>query len=281
MHAHAPLFPSFVPKARTRAPLPSLPPPLSPPPLPPPRVRAAGLERDDYFGDLARDAADSVAVAAEAVYEGIIHRPTSAVDCVVWARRRFDRWFDASIRALCQQFPADHSTEEGQPFWGGTRRRPTPATFDPTDAGHVDFIIAAARLRARALGLTPPTDEALRAAIATSGAAADDAEPPAVDEPIAANEEQAKAMRAQGLSGAAQRRLERHLDALGGPAGRGARKRRDTSRAWPEAFEKDDDSNGHIAFITAASNLRARNYGIPTADAHRSKLIAGRMHARD
>ena len=28
-------------------------------------------------------------------------------------------------------------------------------------------------------------------------------------------------------------------------------------------FEKDDPSNGHIDFITAASNLRARNYGIP------------------
>ena len=28
-----------------------------------------------------------------------------------------------------------------------------------------------------------------------------------------------------------------------------------------ETFEKDDDSNGHIRFVTAASNLRATNYG--------------------
>jgi hypothetical protein len=34
----------------------------------------------------------------------------------------------------------------------------------------------------------------------------------------------------------------------------------------PETFEKDQDANGHMAFITAASNLRAINYGIAPAD---------------
>lgn len=33
-------------------------------------------------------------------------------------------------------------------------------------------------------------------------------------------------------------------------------------------FEKDDDANFHIDFITAASNLRAENYGIQTIDRH-------------
>ena len=66
------------------------------------------------------------------------------------------------------------------------------------------------------------------------------------------------------------------------------------------SFEKDDDSNGHIDFITAASvsdfylhvlnlwagykigvfflqNLRAQVYGIDPADRYKTKRIAGRI----
>jgi len=42
-------------------------------------------------------------------------------------------------------------------------------------------------------------------------------------------------------------------------------------------FEKDNDKNFHIDFITAASNLRALNYSIPTASRLESKIIAGRI----
>ena len=42
-------------------------------------------------------------------------------------------------------------------------------------------------------------------------------------------------------------------------------------------FEKDDDTNHHIDFITAASNLRAMNYNINIADRHTTKQIAGKI----
>lgn len=48
-------------------------------------------------------------------------------------------------------------------------------------------------------------------------------------------------------------------------------------RITPLEFEKDDDTNFHMDFIVAASNLRAENYDITPADRHKSKLIAGKI----
>lgn len=45
----------------------------------------------------------------------------------------------------------------------------------------------------------------------------------------------------------------------------------------PAEFEKDQDLNYHIDFITAASNLRAANYRIKQASRHKCKMIAGKI----
>ena len=45
----------------------------------------------------------------------------------------------------------------------------------------------------------------------------------------------------------------------------------------PAEFEKDDDTNHHVDFITACSNLRARNYKITEADRLKTKQIAGKI----
>lgn len=50
-----------------------------------------------------------------------------------------------------------------------------------------------------------------------------------------------------------------------------------SKRLVPADFEKDDDTNFHIDFITAASNLRATNYSITVADRHQTKFIAGKI----
>ena len=42
-------------------------------------------------------------------------------------------------------------------------------------------------------------------------------------------------------------------------------------------FEKDDDTNHHIDFITCSSNLRATNYDIPNVDRYETKIKAGKI----
>lgn len=49
------------------------------------------------------------------------------------------------------------------------------------------------------------------------------------------------------------------------------------SQIRPHDFEKDDDSNHHIDFVTACSNLRAANYEITAATRHHVKGVAGKI----
>merc|ERR1712154_479340 len=44
-------------------------------------------------------------------------------------------------------------------------------------------------------------------------------------------------------------------------------------------FEKGDDSNFHIDYITAVANTRARNYKIKETSRHQCKIIAGKIIA--
>ena len=44
-----------------------------------------------------------------------------------------------------------------------------------------------------------------------------------------------------------------------------------------EEFEKDEESNGHIEFLYAASNLRANNFRIENCDIYKVKMISGKI----
>lgn len=46
---------------------------------------------------------------------------------------------------------------------------------------------------------------------------------------------------------------------------------------YPQYFEKDDDTNYHIKFITSASNCRAEIYGIDIVSEYETKGIAGKI----
>lgn len=78
--------------------------------------------------------------------------------CIEVARLRFDDLFDHQIQNLLHIFPADHKDKDGQPFWSGPKRAPSPVHFDASDPLHVHYIESCANLIAFTLGIPENRD---------------------------------------------------------------------------------------------------------------------------
>merc|ERR1719471_2588403 len=193
--------------------------------------------------------------------------PKNFEDCVTWARHLFQDLFHNQIAQLLHNFPADQTTSSGQPFWSGPKRCPKVLTFDPVVELHLDFVVAAANLLAAVHGIEGSRDrEAIGSLVSGVKVEAFKAKEGVK---IAANDSEAQSM-AQSES-TDQDKLAKLITDLPKP------KTFTDIKVLPADFEKDDDSNFHMDFIVAASNLRAENYSIAPADRHKSKLIAGRI----
>ncbi|KAJ2478675.1 E1 ubiquitin-activating protein [Coemansia sp. RSA 2320] len=195
----------------------------------------------------------------------VTNKPLAFDDCIVWARQRFEELYNNAIQQLLFNFPKDAITSSGQPFWSPPKRAPDAIAFDPSNVLHVDFVVAAANLHAFNFGLKGNRDRGY----ITAAAAAVNVSPfaPKSGVKIQVNENDTSAE--SGAVDADQ--LESIMASLPDPSSFAG------VRLLPADFEKDDDSNFHIDFITAASNLRASNYGITLANRIRTKQIAGKI----
>jgi len=195
-------------------------------------------------------------------------KPLSFEDCVVWARLQFQEMFHNSIAQLLHNFPADQVTKEGALFWSGTKRCPHPLQFDDSDEIHLDFVMAAARLRADVYGLKPSADQAaVKAMIAKVTIVPFKAK----EVKIAANEAEAKELAAAAAAAAVAEdpvEILKTIPAASTLAG---------YRVNPLDFEKDEDENGHIKYIAACGNLRGICYDLEPVSNHNAKMIAGKI----
>jgi len=210
------------------------------------------------------------------IHANLVEKPLTLEACVVWSRLKFEELFSNSIAQLLYNFPLDMTTSSGAPFWSGPKRPPQIAAFSADDPLHMDFIVAAANLRAQNYGLKGSTDIEFMKRAAESVMVPEFVPQQGVK--IVSDPKEEEKLKEQGGAPAPTADdddavcdgIIKSLPAPSSLAG---------YRMVPAEFEKDDDSNHHVDFITACSNLRARNYKIGEADRHKTKH-RGQDHPR-
>ncbi|ODV94113.1 hypothetical protein PACTADRAFT_86334 [Pachysolen tannophilus NRRL Y-2460] len=206
----------------------------------------------------------------ETIFKYLKNRPYTFEECIRWARLEFQEKFNYEIKQLLYNFPKDATTSTGAPFWSGPKRAPEPLEFDINNDDHFHFVVGGANLLAYIYGLKGDQGEPDRS-FYNKVVSEIEIKPfsPRSDIKIQTNDnEPDPSSNSSDLDSAELKNLAASLPSPSTLAG---------YRLNPVSFEKDDDTNHHIEFIAAASNCRALNYSIQTADKQKTKFIAGRI----
>jgi len=221
-----------------------------------------------YLQKLSSEGGGQAQLARLKVIKRILSERKASFDHAVnFAVLAFQEHFHDAIAQLLHTFPKDHVTNEGQPFWSGPKRAPSPIAFNAAEELHLDFVVAMANVYASTVGIQKCTD---RDAIKKMAAAVS-LTPFKPKEMKIKVDDKDTTREGAADDDEAVRKLAEELSSISGTAA-GA-----TSSIEAAQFEKDDDTNFHIAFITAAANLRARNYSIGEADFLKVKMTAGKI----
>uniref|UniRef100_F7AN44 Ubiquitin-like modifier-activating enzyme 6 n=1 Tax=Monodelphis domestica TaxID=13616 RepID=F7AN44_MONDO len=199
-------------------------------------------------------------------------RPRNWSHCVELARMKFEKYFNHKALQLLHCFPLDTRLKDGSLFWQSPKRPPSPIKFEFNDPLHFNFIQTAAKLFAT-IYFIPFTEKDLSVEVFSSILSKLEIPEFKPSNKVVQTDETARKPDHVPVSSEDERNAVFQLE--------NAISSNEATKSDLQmvvlSFEKDDDSNGHIDFITAASNLRAKMYNIEPADRLKTKRIAGKI----
>uniref|UniRef100_A0A8I3N8A4 Ubiquitin-like modifier-activating enzyme 6 n=1 Tax=Canis lupus familiaris TaxID=9615 RepID=A0A8I3N8A4_CANLF len=199
-------------------------------------------------------------------------RPRNWSQCVELARLKFEKYFNHKALQLLHCFPLDTRLKDGSLFWQSPKRPPSPIKFDLNEPLHFSFLLNAAKLYA-AVYCIPFTEEDLSADALLNILSEVKIQEFKPSNKVVQTDETARKPDHVPISNEDERNAVFQLE-------KAISSNKATTSDLQMAvlsFEKDDEHNGHIDFITAASNLRAKMYSIEPADRFKTKRIAGKI----
>ena len=193
-------------------------------------------------------------------------KPDNWNDCAIWSVDLWNKYFRNPIIQLLKNFPADSLTKEGNLFWSGGKRCPKVINFNYQDANHLLFVSSCTHLLARCFGIkdnfnTEQLVEVIK-----------DYHSPeylVTEEKTATTDEEAKEQNDSNLIEVSDEKIDQLVQQNG--------QFLNICVFNPQEFEKDDDTNWHIAYLTATSNCRSQSYGIALLDHYQVRGMAGKI----
>ncbi|ERE90403.1 ubiquitin-like modifier-activating enzyme 1-like protein [Cricetulus griseus] len=199
-------------------------------------------------------------------------RPRNWSQCVELARLKFEKYFNHKALQLLHCFPLETRLKDGSLFWQSPKRPPSPIKFDLNETLHLSFLQSAAKLYAMVYCI-PFSEKDLSVDTLMDILSEVKIQEFKPSNKVVQTDETARKPDNVPISSEDERNavflLEKAISSN--------RATKSDLQMAVLSFEKDDDNNGHIDFITAASNLRAKMYSIEPADRFKTKRIAGKI----
>jgi ubiquitin-activating enzyme E1 len=191
--------------------------------------------------------------------------------CINLAYKQWHILFRDVINQLISKYPEDHKDEDHILFWSGNKMFPQQFCFNTEDQTHMDFIVYFSHVWADMIGIPVDKRYSVEKRERYKKFLARLNPPPEV---VCKDVSQNPATNKKPVKDSLDSDPEKLISKIKGLVSTNTDS---LTNVKAIDFEKDDDSNHHIDFVTAFANIRALNYRIEPRDRLATKGIAGKI----